>query len=56
MVTFWGYYTDLTEVLALAGEGRIKHTVTPVELDDINARLETPTHGDAIGRQVGVFA
>ncbi|MFB4283905.1 zinc-binding dehydrogenase [Nonomuraea sp. MTCD27] len=37
--SFGGNYNDLTEVLALAGQGRIKHTVTPVELDDINDKL-----------------
>ncbi|MBE1585402.1 NAD(P)-dependent alcohol dehydrogenase [Nonomuraea angiospora] len=53
--SFWGNYNDLTEVLALAGQGRIKHTVTPVKLDDINDRLDALARGDVIGRQVVVF-
>ncbi|MFF3444411.1 NAD(P)-dependent alcohol dehydrogenase [Streptosporangium sp. NPDC002721] len=53
--SFWGNHNDLTEVLALAGQGRIKHTVTPVGLDDINDGLDALARGDAIGRQVVVF-
>ncbi|MBO3747969.1 NAD(P)-dependent alcohol dehydrogenase [Streptosporangiaceae bacterium NEAU-GS5] len=53
--SFWGNYNDLTEVLALAAQGRIKHTVTPVQLDDINDRLDALAKGDVIGRQVVVF-
>ncbi|MEV0164026.1 NAD(P)-dependent alcohol dehydrogenase [Nonomuraea fuscirosea] len=53
--SFWGNYNDLTEVLALAGQGQITHTVTPVRLDDINDRLEALARGDVIGRQVVVF-
>ena len=34
--SFWGNYNDLTEVLALAAEGLIKHTVSPVRFEDIN--------------------
>jgi propanol-preferring alcohol dehydrogenase len=53
--SFWGNYNDLTEVLALAAQGRITHTVTPVRLDDINDRLDALARGDVIGRQVVVF-
>ena len=47
--SFWGNYNDLTEVLALAAEGLIKHTVSPVRFEDINDTL------DAFGRAVIVF-
>ncbi|MEV0390028.1 NAD(P)-dependent alcohol dehydrogenase [Nonomuraea sp. NPDC050643] len=53
--SFWGNYNDLTEVLALAAQGRIKHTVTPVKLDDINDKLDALARGEVIGRQVVVF-
>ncbi len=53
--SFWGNHNDLTEVLALAGQGRIKHTVTPIELDDLNDRLDALARGDVVGRQVVVF-
>jgi len=38
--SFWGNYNDLTEVLALAVEGLIKHTVSPVRFEDINDTLD----------------
>ncbi|GAB1817643.1 NAD(P)-dependent alcohol dehydrogenase [Herbidospora sp. RD11066] len=53
--SFWGNHNDLTEVLALAGQGRVKHTVTPIKLDDINTKLEALARGEVIGRQVVVF-
>lgn len=53
--SFWGNYNDLTEVLELASEGQIKHTVTTVTLEDINDRLDALARGDVVGRQVIVF-
>ena len=43
--SFWGNYDDLGEVLALASQGLIKHTVVPVVLDDINEKLEALARG-----------
>ena len=53
--SFWGNYDDLAEVLALAGQGLIKHTITPVTLDDVNNKLEELARGDVVGRAVIVF-
>lgn len=53
--SFWSNYNDLTEVLALAAAGQIKHTITTVPLDDINDNLEALASGDVVGRQVVVF-
>lgn len=53
--SFWGNYNDLTEVLALAAAGQIKHTITTVSLEDINDKLEALASGDVVGRQVVVF-
>jgi alcohol dehydrogenase, propanol-preferring len=53
--SFWGNYDDLSEVLALATEGLIKHTVTPVTLDDVNDNLTALARGDIVGRAVIVF-
>ena len=53
--SFWGNYDDLSEVLSLATEGLIKHTITPVALDDVNDNLEAPARGDIVGRAVVVF-
>jgi len=43
-------------VLALAGEELIKHTLTPVTLDDVNNKPEELARGDVVGRAVIVFA
>ncbi|MCV7208095.1 NAD(P)-dependent alcohol dehydrogenase [Mycolicibacterium canariasense] len=53
--SFWGNYDDLSEVLALAAAGLIKHTVTPVTLDDVNDNLAALARGDIVGRAVIVF-
>ncbi|MGE2734183.1 NAD(P)-dependent alcohol dehydrogenase [Mycolicibacterium vaccae] len=53
--SFWGNYNDLTEVLALAAAGRIKHSVTRVRFDDVNETLEAIARGDVLGRAVIVY-
>jgi alcohol dehydrogenase, propanol-preferring len=53
--SFWGNHNDLTEVLSLASQGQIKHTIVPVKLDDINENLEALGRGDIVGRAVVVF-
>ena len=53
--SFWGNHNDLTEVLALAGRGLIKHHVTQVKPDDINENLEALGRGEVVGRAVVVF-
>ncbi|MBO0679602.1 NAD(P)-dependent alcohol dehydrogenase [Mycolicibacterium sp. S2-37] len=53
--SFWGNYNDLTEVLALAQAGQIKHTVTRVRFDDVNETLEAIARGEVLGRAVIVY-
>lgn len=53
--SFWGSYTDLSEVIALAQAGRIKHTIKRVRLEDINENLELMRDGDIVGRAVVVY-
>jgi propanol-preferring alcohol dehydrogenase len=53
--SFWGNYNDLTEVLALAAAGQIKHTVTRVRFDDINETLDAIARGDVLGRAVVIY-
>jgi len=53
--SFWGNYDDLAEVLDLARQGLIKHTITTAKLDDVNAKLEALGRGDIVGRAVIVF-
>jgi alcohol dehydrogenase, propanol-preferring len=53
--SFCGNYNDLTEVVALAEAGQIKHTVTRVRFDDVNETIEAIGRGDVIGRAVIVY-
>ena len=53
--SFWANYSDLQEVLALAQEGRIQHSIKRVRFEDINENLEILRRGDIIGRAVIVF-
>jgi alcohol dehydrogenase, propanol-preferring len=50
--SFWGNYNDLTEVLALASTGAIKHKIVPVKFDDIEDTLQALGRGDIVGRAV----
>jgi len=53
--SFWGNYSDLSEVIALAQAGGIKHTVKQVAFEDINENLELLRAGDIVGRAVVTF-
>jgi propanol-preferring alcohol dehydrogenase len=53
--SFWGNYNDLSEVIALAQQGKIRHTLKKVRFGDINEALEQLLDGDVIGRAVVTF-
>ena len=53
--SFWGNYNDLSEIMALAEQGKIKHTVKPIALQDVNENLELLRSGDVVGRAVITF-
>jgi alcohol dehydrogenase, propanol-preferring len=53
--SFWGNCSDLSESVALAQQGKIKHTLKKVRLEDINENLQLPRDGDIIGRAVVTF-
>jgi propanol-preferring alcohol dehydrogenase len=53
--SFWGNYTDLSEVLALAQAGKIKHSLKRVRFEDINENLGLLRDGDIVGRAVVTF-
>jgi propanol-preferring alcohol dehydrogenase len=50
--SFWGNYNDLSEVIALAKQGRIRHTIKVIRFDDVNENLELLRAGDIVGRAV----
>lgn len=53
--SFWGNYNDLSEVMALASQGKIRHTVKPITFEQINENLELLRTGDVVGRAVVRF-
>jgi propanol-preferring alcohol dehydrogenase len=53
--SFWGNYTDLNEVVALAQAGKIKHALHPVRFEDINETLDLLREGEIVGRAVVTF-
>ena len=53
--SFWGSYTDLSEVMALAAQGKIRHTIKTITFDEINKYLELLRTGEVVGRAVITF-
>lgn len=53
--SFWGNYADLSEVMALAQSGKIKHSIKQVRFEDINETLSMLGEGDIVGRAVISF-
>jgi propanol-preferring alcohol dehydrogenase len=54
--SFWGNYSDLTEVMTLAQQGKIKHAIKRISFGDINENLELLRNGEILGRAVITFA
>lgn len=50
--SFWGNYNDLSEIMALAAQGKIRHTVKRITLQDVNENLALLRTGDVVGRAV----
>ena len=53
--SFWGNYTDLSEVMALASQGKIRHTLKMFTFDQINEYLDLLRRGEIVGRAVMKF-
>ena len=53
--SYWGNNTDLTEVMALAAQGKIRHTVKKLEFDQLNEYIELLRAGEIVGRAVMSF-
>ncbi|WP_232491725.1 NAD(P)-dependent alcohol dehydrogenase [Novosphingobium kaempferiae] len=50
--SFWGNNTDLSEVMALAAQDKIKHTIKTIQFDQINEYIELLRAGEVLGRAV----
>jgi propanol-preferring alcohol dehydrogenase len=53
--SFWGNNADLSEVMALAAQDKIRHTVKVFKFEQINEYLELLRAGEVIGRAVMKF-
>lgn len=53
--SFWGNYNDLSDVMALAAQGKIRHTVQIIAFAQINETLARLRTGDIVGRAVITF-
>jgi propanol-preferring alcohol dehydrogenase len=53
--SFWGNYADLSEVMALAAQGRIQHTITTIKFEQLNEYIDLVRTGDVVGRAVMKF-
>lgn len=54
--SFWGNFNDLSEVMALAAQGKIRHTVKTISFEQINENIDLLRTGDIVGRAVIRFA
>jgi len=50
--SFWGNYNDLSEVMSLAEQGKIRHTLKLGRLEDVNEYIDLLRGGDVVGRAV----
>jgi alcohol dehydrogenase, propanol-preferring len=53
--SYWGNNTDLTEVVRLASQGKIRHTLKLFKFDQINEYLDLMRAGEVVGRAVMTF-
>ena len=53
--SFWGNNIDLGEVMALAAEGKVKHSINVIKFDQINDYINRLRSGDIVGRVVVKF-
>jgi propanol-preferring alcohol dehydrogenase len=50
--SFWGNYNDLSEVVALVEQGKVRHSIKTIRFEDINENIELLRSGDVVGRAV----
>jgi propanol-preferring alcohol dehydrogenase len=53
--SYWGNNTDLSEVVALAAQGKIRHTIEVIAFDQLNEYLDLMRAGEIVGRAVMTF-
>lgn len=53
--SYWGNNTDLSEVMVLAAQDKIRHTVKVITFDQLNEYIDLLRAGDIVGRAVMKF-
>lgn len=53
--SYWGSYNDLSEVMAPAARGKIRHTIKPITFEQLNEQLDPLRAGEIVGRAVMKF-
>jgi len=53
--SFWGNNADLMEVMALAAQDKIRHTIKTFKFDELNKYIDLLRTGDIVGRAVMTF-
>lgn len=53
--SYWGSYTDLSEVMSLATRGKVRHTIKTIAFGQINEYLDLLRSGEIVGRAVVTF-
>ncbi|SEN20306.1 alcohol dehydrogenase, propanol-preferring [Luteibacter sp. UNCMF331Sha3.1] len=53
--SFWGNNADLMEVMALAAQDKIRHTIKTISFDELNQYIDLLRGGDIVGRAVMTF-
>ncbi|NID06480.1 NAD(P)-dependent alcohol dehydrogenase [Luteibacter jiangsuensis] len=53
--SFWGNNADLMEVMALAAQDKIRHTIKTFGFDEVNTYIDQLRSGDIVGRAVMTF-
>ncbi|MDR6935751.1 NAD(P)-dependent alcohol dehydrogenase [Luteibacter sp. 3190] len=53
--SFWGNNADLIEVMALAAQDKVRHTIKTITFDELNTYVDLLRTGDIVGRAVVTF-
>lgn len=53
--SYWGNNTDLGEVISLAAQGKIRHTIKTISFEQVDEHIELLRSGEIVGRAVVKF-
>lgn len=53
--SFWGNNNDLSEVMQLAAQNKIRHTIETFAFEEVNEKLDVLRRGEIVGRAVLMF-